>query len=469
VGAKRGKQDARRPEGRQRLALIVFGALFVLLFLGFAVAQGIGGPSVPSDAVAVVEDVPDDLGTVSDEEFERAFEQQAAQENLKKVPEPGDDKYEEVREAALSEVLNAIWLKGQAEELEVTVTDKQIETELEKIKKESFPTDAAYKKFLQESKFTQAEVDDRVELQLLSTQVQEKVSAESPQPTSIQVEDYYEQEKETRFTTKETRDIRLVINEDKSKVVAAKKELEKDNSPATWKKVAAKYSIDPTSKSKGGLQEGLSEETLPSQLKKAIFESATGELIGPLKFQSNYLELEVAKLNPAKTESLQEARNEITSTLVQEQQQEYFGEFVSGYQSKWQQRTTCAEEFVALDDAAELCANAESSGHPSNAPPACYEADPKTPANECPAPVTPIQPALPGTVTPLKPKGEPFVQRPRPAPAAATDGAAAPEGVTGEEGAPAPEGAPEPEGSAPPEGAPAPEGSAPPAGAGAGE
>ncbi len=36
--------------------------------------------------------------------------------------------------------------------------------------------------------------------------------------------------------------MRVVVNKDKAKVEEAKAALEKDDSPASWKKVAAKYS-----------------------------------------------------------------------------------------------------------------------------------------------------------------------------------------------------------------------------------
>ena len=85
------------------------------------------------------------------------------------------------------------------------------------------------------------------------------------------------------------------------------------------------------------------------------------------------------------------------------------------------QRTQCASSVTdgiskasLIDELSRRCANVKSSGRPANAPEACYEEDPKTPATECPSPVTPISPALPGTVTEAKPKGEPFPQRPRP-------------------------------------------------------
>ena len=414
------------------MGLILFGALFVLLFIGFAVAQGITSPSVPSGDVALVEDAPGDAGHVSKEDFDRAFEQKVAESKLKKAPEPGSKKYEELKEGALGELLDQVWIEGEAEELDISVTDKQVEDELASVKKQNFPKQSEYDKFLKESKFTQEDVDKRIRLQLLITQIQENVNSSAPKPSQEEVENYYNAEKATQFTTKESRDVRLIINKDKDKAEAAKKELEKDSSPASWKKVAGKYSTDPTSKSKGGLQEGITEEFLQEPLKGAIFDSPTGELAGPVKFEQNYFLVEVVKLTAEKEQTLAEAKGQIESTLGQEKQQEFFAEFVADFQAKWQQRTVCADDYLVK----EKCSNYVGDGHPANAAPACYEEDPKAPAKECPAPVTPTSPALPGTVTESKPKGEPFPQRPRPE---ATDevGEEVPPGAAG-----APQGAP---------------------------
>jgi parvulin-like peptidyl-prolyl isomerase len=435
VGAKagqRGKPGRDRATGRQRLALILFAVIFVLLFVGFAIAQGIGSPSVPSGAVAKVENVPDEFSTVSQEEFDKAMERQTAQAKLKKAPVPGSKKYEEMKEAALGELLEGVWIRGEAEEMGITVTKKQVEEKLKEIKAQSFPSKGSFQKFLKESKLTPEDVNNIVETTIMSEAIQEQVNAEAPAPSSSQIESYYEAEKATQFTEKESRDVRLVINKDKGKVEAAKKALEADNSPANWKKVAQKYSSDPTSKAKGGLQEGITEEFLQEPLKKDIFGGATGELIGPVKYEKNYLLLEVVKLNPAKVKSLGEVKAQIEETLKSEKQQEFFSEFIASYQSKWQSRTFCADGYLV-----KQCSNYKGSGRPASANPACYEANPKTPAKECPAPVTPISPALPGTITEQKPKGEPFPQRPIPESSGEEKGSEA-EVPTG--AAPAPEG-----------------------------
>lgn len=425
MGAKTGQTG--RKAGLQRLALIIFGALIVLLVAGFAIAQGIGRPSVASGDVALVEGVPD--GTVSEAEFKRALLQQVAQGGLKKPPKEGSTKYEELKSGAIGELLDFIWIRGQAEELDVTATKKKIGEELEKIKEQNFPTPAAYAEFLKTSKFTQEDINKRVELQVLSTAIQTAVTAEAGVPSSSEISDYYNAAKATQFTTKPSRDVRILVNKDKAEVDAAKKALEADNSPASWKVVAAKYSSDPTSKTKGGLQTGIQEEALANTgpLQGAIFDSATNEIVGPVQFQGSYTLVEVVKLNPAKVQTLEEARQQISTQLQQQRQEAFFEGFVTRYQSKWESRTICASGFEV-----ERCSNFKGDGRPSGANPACYEADPKVPATECPALVTPISPAMPGSVTILQPKGERLPQRPVPVEAA----------PAGAEGAPLPEGVP---------------------------
>jgi foldase protein PrsA len=428
VGAKPGQ--SRKSAGRQRLALIVFGALFVLLFAGFAIVQGIGQPSVPPGDVAIVESVPDDVGTVSEAEFKRALLQQAASGGLKKPPKPGEKKYEELKTAALSELLDQIWIEGEAEELGIALTPKQIATELAQIKKQNFKTKAEFQEFLKTSRFTMDDVLARVRLQLLSTQIQEQVSKEAPPPSEAEIADYYDAAKDAQYTTPESRDVRVVVNKDKAKVEEAKALLEKDDSPKSWKEVAAKYSEDPTTKSNGGLQPALTEELLASQdaLKTAVFDSPTGVVVGPTEVEGKFFAIEVEKLNPAKVQTLKEVSPQIKTQLTQTVAQEVFSDFVSGYQSKWESRTFCADDYLI-----ERCANYVGSGHPSSAPAACYEADPKGgPPKACPAPVAQVAPAMPGSVSILKPQGERLPQRPRPEglkEAAEEAGLGAPEGV----------------------------------------
>jgi parvulin-like peptidyl-prolyl isomerase len=421
------QRQGGKSAGLQRLALLGFGGLLVLLFLIFAIAQGIGNPNVPSDAVAVVEDAPDDLGTITKVEFDRALARAAAQGQVKPVPKPGDDKYDELKETALGELLDAIWIQGQAEEMGFSVTQQEIAEELKKLKKQAFKTEKQYEEFLKESAFTQADVDERVKIRILSTKIQESVGEDTPQPSNEELENYYEAAKASQYTTPESREIRLVKNKDKAEVEAAKKALEKDDSVKSWEKVAEKYSTDAT-KGNGGLQAGVSEGSLPEPLGAAVFAAPQGELEGPLEDGTVFTVFEVMKITPQKVQSFDEVKTQISGQLAEQAQQQSFAAFVSGYNTTWESRTFCAADFTI-----KRCANFESDGRPPEANPACYEADPKAPAEACPAPVPQVKPAQPGSITPLTPEGQRLPQRPRPAgeetAVAAPEGGELPPGV----------------------------------------
>jgi parvulin-like peptidyl-prolyl isomerase len=423
----RGRGNAPRPAATRRLGLLLFGVTFLVLFVAVAISEGLGDPSIPSGDVILVEDVPGDSGHVSKEKFDHELELAAKQAGLKKAPKPDSPKYEEVTEAAMTSLLETIWLEGQAAEMGITVSDAEIAKELEKLKKESFQSEAEFNAVVKESGFTPEDVDSRVKAQTLSSAVQQQLNEEKPVPTQREIENYYEAGKGTQFTQKASRDIRLINNKDREKVQQALALLEKDNTAKGWNKVAKKYSADPASNKKGGLTSTVSEGFYEEPLNEAVFESPEGQLVGPVKTpQNGYYVVEVQKSTPETVQDLKNVEGQIESQLSQEAEQENFNTFVSSFNVRWLSRTFCAEGYVN-----ERCANFEGSGRPPNAPPACYEEDPDGGRPEaCPAPVFQLIPALPGTVSPLAPKGTPLAQRPTPG-AASSEAEAPAEGPGG--------------------------------------
>lgn len=403
------QRQRRRSAGLQRLALLAFGSLLVVLFVGFAVAEGIGHPSPSSGEVAIVEDAPEGVGTITEEEFQHRLDQVAAAAQVSPVPEPGDKQYDELKEKALGELFDAVWLRGLAEEKGIVVTDQEIADELKKLKKQAFKTEAEYKAFLKKSKFTPEDVDARVEIQILSSKVQKQISLQAPTPSTSEIEEYYEAAKETQFTQPETRDARIIVNKDQGKVEEAKAQLEKDNSVGNWEKVAKKYSTDVATKASGGLSAGLTKT--PEPLNTAVFAAPTGQIEGPVDGPNGYIVFEVGKVSPERTQTFEEAKPQISGQLSEQVNQQIFTRFVRNYGSTWSARTFCAADFTV-----ERCANYSGDGRPAEANPACYEANPKGgPPEACPAVVTQVKPALPGSVSILAPEGKKLAQRPRPA------------------------------------------------------
>ncbi len=410
TSGKGGGGKASGPLAARRLGLLVFGVAFIALFVIVGVSVGIGDPSIPSGDAAVVQDAPGDIGSVPVSKVEHAIELAAAGAGEKTTPKPGDPKYDEIKESAVNSVLEGIWIQGLAAQWGIEVTEKEVAAEVKKVKKESFKSPAEFQKFLKESHFTNADVNEKVLIKNLSEQLQAQLKEKAPTPSQNEVKAYYEAAKATQFTTKPSRDVRTVLTKDRKKAEEAADALGKDNSAKNWEKVAKKYSEDPTTKESGGLQKEVQEGTLEEPLNAEVFGTPEGELKGPTKGKGGYVVYEVVNSTPESVQELKTVESQIQSTLAQRDEQEYFANFVTSFQTEWKQRSFCASDFTT-----ERCANYKGSGHAKTAPEACYEASPKGGLPEaCPAPVSQLVPALPGTVTPLEPKGKPLAQRPIP-------------------------------------------------------
>jgi parvulin-like peptidyl-prolyl isomerase len=428
-GAKRlGKFGGGRDEAR-RLGLLVFGVTFLVLFVAVAIAEGLGDPSIPSGSIAVVQEVPDgaeapfdkpykdcegkevtqDLSEVTQAEFKCAFQQVVASSGLKKTPKPREKQYGELTETTDGSILETIWIQGLAAEEGITVTEDEVDKKLGELKKQNFKTEAEFQKFLKTSHYTTQDVNERVKIQILSEKIQEQLGEGAGEPSKSEIKDYYEEAKASQFTTPPTVDARILIAKTAKDAAAAKAALLKDNSPDSWKAVVKKYSE--SASPNGGLQPGVTEEQYAGEVGEALFSAPPKQVEGPIKYAtSGFVVFEVQKKNDEKVQPLGEAEAQIKAQLQQQQQEAVFGRFVSDFQGLWRSRTFCADGYVV-----EKCPNFTRDGRPAEADPACYEANPKTAPEACPAPVGQAKPALPGSVSLLTPKGEQLAQRPRPA------------------------------------------------------
>ncbi len=446
-GSKAGKGGGagRRAPGReevQRLAGLIFGTVFVLLFVIVAIAVGIGQPSVPSGAIAKIEEVPSaaqapyegkkfndcngklveqNLSVVTEAEFECALKQLAAGSGLKKVPKPGEEQYEALREGAISTLIESVWLQGLGAEAGITITAKEIEAEEKKVIKKSFEdSPKKFDEYLKTSGYTQQDVREKLTVGVISQKLAKPLEEEAAaaKPSGSEISDAYEAEKGTRFTQPETRDVRTLMNKDKKKVEEGKAALEKDDSEKSWKAVIKKYAESSTTASTGGLQPGVTEEQYAGPVGEAMFSAPKGKVEGPYKYTLGDVVFEVEKVTPEKVRPLGEAEAEIKTELEQKSKEQIFTEYVEGFRSKWRARTFCASGFTIE----KSCSNFNGTPKNEEARPSCRgeeeskaEKEAATPETEgCPAPILQLKPALPGTITIVAPKGTQLAQRPYP-------------------------------------------------------
>ena len=386
-------------ETTRRVVALVLGVLLVVAFAAFA--SDLSDPTIPDDAIAVVEDV--DNGTITNKEFDSALEQVAASQGGE-VPKQSDPTYQQYADAAASDLILERWITGEAADLGVTASDREVEQRLDQIKKQNFGSEQEFQKFLDQSGFTPEQALNRVRLTVLSSKIQDEVTAGADEVSQDDIETVYEQQI-SQFTQPESRDVLVVANKDKAKVEQAKSELEKDDSKQNWSKVAAELSTDPSSKD-GGLLSDVQEGQSDPAFDDAVFSADQGEIVGPFKTQTGWEIAETVKITPEKVQPLDDQTSKtIEQQLATAQQQAVLDAFQTDLEAKWRERTVCSDELLPTDPAAAAqsalttrCGNfdqPETDSCTIDDPKEIKQAAPEQLDAGCPAPVASRNPATP--------------------------------------------------------------------------
>src|SRR4029078_12841343 len=132
-----------------------------------------------------------------------------------------------------------------------------------------------FQKFLKDNGYTEADLLQRVKLDLLSNKIRDKIIKGKDKVSDAQISDFYNKKKD-RFAQPERRDLHIVLTKTEAKASAAKAALENGES---WKSVAKKYSIDEASKAQGGKLPAQAKGTLEKSLDAGLLASNEGELV----------------------------------------------------------------------------------------------------------------------------------------------------------------------------------------------
>src|SRR3954451_21466923 len=253
--------------------------------------------------------------------------------------------YTQLRNQVLQLLISFKWIQGEAEAMKVSVKDSEVQKSFSDQKKQSFPKDADYKKFLSTSGQTEQDILQRVKLDLLSNKIRDKVVKGKDAVSDAAIADFYNKNK-ARFAQPEKRDLRVVLTKDKDTAQKAYDELKSGES---WTKVAKKYSIDDTSKASGGKLPAQAKGTLDKELDDAVFSAKKNDLVGPIKTQYGYYDFTVTDITEASQQTLAEAKDTIKQTLQSQQQQKALDTFVKDFTKRWKDKTECSEGYKTTD------------------------------------------------------------------------------------------------------------------------
>jgi foldase protein PrsA len=353
---------------RRTLTLLALGAFVVPA----AILAGCGG--VPGNAVAEV-----DGTAIEKEDFEHWMNvgAKASGQPDAKVPVPPDyqeciaaakktaakpaegqpkqtdadykqqceQQYNQLREQMMGLLISFEWIEREAKDQGISVSDAEVKKSFEEQKKQSFPKDADYQKFLKDSGQTEEDVLMRVRLDTLSNKIRDKVTKGKDKVSDQQIEDYYNKNK-AQFAQPERRDLSIVLTKTEAKAEEAKAALQSGES---FKSVAKEYSIDDASKAQGGKLPAVAKGQQEKAFDDAIFKADKGKVYGPVKTQFGYYVFKVDKVTKASQQTLEQAKTTIQQVLASQNQQEALDAFVKDFRKKWKEKTECREDYATQD------------------------------------------------------------------------------------------------------------------------
>ncbi|HWV84478.1 MAG TPA: peptidyl-prolyl cis-trans isomerase [Capillimicrobium sp.] len=365
---------------RRTLRILLPVCLLGLAPFALAACGGDDSDSLPSNAVAKVGDVSitksqfdhwmnvaatataaqtgqtGDVAKVPDPpEFQQCI---AARKKAAPKPEKGQPRttdaqyreqceqtYEQLRSTVMTFLITSQWIEQEAAERDITVTDQQVEKELDKLKEQQFQKESEYEDFLKSQGMTNDDVLFQQRLTMLRQKLQEQITKGKDKVTDAQIQAYYDKNKQ-RFATPETRDVRIILTKTEAQAEEAKQALEDGGS---WKDVAKEYSIDDASKDTGGKLQGIAKGQQEKALDDAIFGAEKGELSGPVKTQFGWYVFEVEKITPAEQQSLEDAKETIKQIVTSENQQKALTQFEENWKKQFTAETVCRADFEVAE------------------------------------------------------------------------------------------------------------------------
>ena len=316
----------------------LFLALTVALVAVFAAGcGGGGGGSVPSDAVAKVGSTPISKATLT-ALMNVAFARYRAQKQP--VPKVGTPQYSQLRDQAVTFLVQEEELTQEGAKLGVSVSQKDLDKRVDLIKKTYYKgSEAKLEAALKKDDITLSDLEQyNLRPQLLSQKLETEVTKNVTVSTS-DAQKYYDQNKAS-FTTPKTREVRHILVNSKS--LADQIETKLKNG-ADFAKLAKQYSKDTGSAQQGGKlcvahggSSGACSQTVPP-FDKASFSLKNGQTSAPVKSVYGWHIIQaLGPVKPAHTQTFKEVESQIKSNLAQQKQQVAWSDWLAKIQKDYE-------------------------------------------------------------------------------------------------------------------------------------
>jgi peptidyl-prolyl cis-trans isomerase C len=312
-----------------RFTSIALAALFgALLLAGCGGGDSNSSEDVPDDAVAVVGDQE-----ISKAQFDALIEQAeaSAKQQKRSFPKTGSPEYKNLQNQGLEYLIRRSEFEQKAEEMDVEVSDKQVDERLEQLKKQFYGgQDKKFRDSLKKLKLTEEQVKKDVRAQLLEEQLYKKVT-EDVKVSDKEIEDFYNKNK-AQYQQAATREVRHILVKTKAKADALHRQLQNG---ANFANLAKKNSEDPGSKGQGGKLTVSQGQTVPP-FDKAAFSLEKNELSKPIKTQYGWHIIQpLSEVKKASTTPLPQVKEAIKQQLLSEKKTTEMREWIEGLKDEF--------------------------------------------------------------------------------------------------------------------------------------
>jgi parvulin-like peptidyl-prolyl isomerase len=332
----------------------IFRLVILLCALASIGLAGCGGSDedVPADAVAVVDG--QDIAR-SDYEALIAQAKKSYKNQKREFPAAGSQEFQTLRNQAVQFLVQREQFEQKAEDLDVKVTDKQVDARLEQIKKQYFGGDTKkFEKQLKEQGITEAQVRNDIRAQIVSEKIFEQVTGEVT-VSDDEIEKYYEKNKE-QYSQQESRDVRHILVKTKKQADELYAQLEDG---ADFAALAKKFSEDTGSKANGG-KLTISKGQTVAPFDRTAFQLKKNAISKPVKTEFGYHIIQpLSETKPKKVTPLKEVRASIKQQLQQTQKNEAMTKWVDDLKQDYKDKVAYATGFTPPPDAKNTTSGTE--------------------------------------------------------------------------------------------------------------
>jgi foldase protein PrsA len=305
----------------------------LLLALGATLVAACGSSdsskTVPPGAVALVGDK-----AIEKADLDRLLAQTKTNYEAQKqeFPQVGTPQYETLKSTLLNGLVQQSQWEQAGAAMGVRVSGKEIDTQLIALKQQYFKGDEdKFKAELDKQGLTVEQLREQLHARVLSDKIYSAV-IKKVKVTDAEIKAYYDNHK-PQYMQPESREVRHILVKKKSLADELYAQLKNGGD---FGQLARKYTQDEASKADGGNFTAYKGKTV-AEFDKFVFAAKKGDLSNPIKTEFGWHLIEVlSEIKPPAPQPLADAKDTISSTLLQQQQNQALKVWVKDAQSKYE-------------------------------------------------------------------------------------------------------------------------------------